>query len=319
MKLENENRYLLFVLIVVAFMAGLFFIGNHESNVFFREASIRKARIEDVLGQIPVQAKALSVYDATQGEKIYGKNDQRALPIASLAKIMTVLVALNSRAPEEMVLISRQAVNQAGSYGFLAGEKFRLGDLTKFTLIGSANDSAYALAEGVPDFLAKMNSKARKVGMENALFLNFTGLDLDDQLSTTDLASLPAEAKARAGAYASAEDVNLLAAYAFRSRPDIFSASVLPAINIKSESGSDYSVKNTNLILAKIPNILFSKTGLTPLSGGNLSVIFRGKNGRGIAVTVLGSTEEGRFSDVEKIVNTLWALEEEDLSPKSSI
>ncbi|MEK7104417.1 MAG: hypothetical protein AAB868_00065, partial [Patescibacteria group bacterium] len=54
-----------------------------------------------------------------------------------------------------------------------------------------------------------------------------------------------------------------------------------------------------------IPNILFSKTGLTPLAGGNLTVIYKNKYGHNIAITILGSTSEGRFSDIERIVNML--------------
>ena len=130
--------------------------------------------------------------------------------------------------------------------------------------------------------------------MENTLFFNFTGLDIDNGF---------------AGAYASAQDVNVMALYAFKAYPEIFGASVMPEINIKSESGVNHNIKNISNILDKIPNILFSKTGLTPLAGGNLTVIYKNKYKHIIAITVLGSTEEGRFYDVEKIVDTLYNLD----------
>ena len=97
--------------------------------------------------------------------------------------------------------------------------------------------------------------------------------------------------------------------YALKAYPEIFKASVLPEINVKSESGFDHNIKNTNNIIDKIPNLLFSKTGFTPLAGGNLTIIYKNKYEHNIAITVLGSTSEGRFSDIEKIIDTLYNLD----------
>ena len=80
----------------------------------------------------------------------------------------------------------------------------------------------------------------------------------------------------------------------------------MPEINLKSESGFEHNFKNTNILIGKIPNLLFSKTGFTEIAGGNLVVIFKDKGGREIAVTLLGSTFDGRFADMEKIVNILY-------------
>ena len=156
----------------------------------------------------------------------------------------------------------------------------------------SANDGAYTLASSA-DFLENMNNKARKIGAENTLFVNFTGLDID--LNT-------------AGALASAEDVNVMAMYAVRAYPEIFYATRTPEINLASESGFTHNFKNTNVVIDKIPNLLFSKTGFTEIAGGNLVIIFRDKKGNDIAVTVLGSTFDGRFSDMETIVNILYNM-----------
>lgn len=292
--MPEKNNFLILIFIILALEAILFSFGNNKLDLAFLNSENRLAEIQNLLANTPVEAKAFSVYDFTLSRKIYGKNDETEMPIASLAKIMTVATALNGKDEEDIVSISADAVNQLGDYGFFVHEKFKIKDLAKFILIGSANDGVYALAEnsGNPEnFLEKMNEKARKIGMKNSPFFNFTGLDIDDVF---------------AGAYASAEDVNLMSFYAFKAYPEIFGASVLPEIKIKSESDFEHNIKNTNLILEKIPNILFSKTGLTPLAGGNLTVIFQNKNKHIIAITVLGSTSEGRFADMEKIVHILY-------------
>jgi D-alanyl-D-alanine carboxypeptidase len=84
-----------------------------------------------------------------------------------------------------------------------------------------------------------------------------------------------------------------------------FSFTTTPILKTKSKLFT-YEVVNTNLSINNIPNILFSKTGYTELAGGNLTIIFRNQNEHLVAVTVLSSTQNDRFSDVEKIVNIMY-------------
>ncbi|MEK9181885.1 MAG: hypothetical protein AAB786_02580 [Patescibacteria group bacterium] len=278
--------------IFVATMATFFFIGDLKLNEHFRLEKETNARINIALQNIPVEAKAVSIYNITQNKKIYGKNDEVVLPLASLAKIMTIIVALHSHEPNEIISLSPEAINQAGDFGLLVNEKWNIYNLAQLTLINSANDGAYALSENnLQNFLEKMNGKAQRIGMEHTSFLNFTGLDLDLE---------------NAGSFASAVDVNIMALYAYQAYPEIFLTTILPEINLKSESGFTHNFKNTNTIIDKIPNLLFSKTGFTEVAGGNLVIIFKDKKGEEIAVTVLGSTFKGRFSDMEKIVDVLY-------------
>ena len=291
---SDNNRLLFFILFVLALEAILFHVGNNKLNVAFINEQSKLAKIHNIFANAPIQAKAFSIYDQTLNKKIYGKNDEEEMPIASLAKIMTVVSALNGKRQNDIVSISLNALKQETDYGFFVNEKFKAKELAKFTLIGSVNDGAHALGESGDNFILKMNDKARKIGMENAFFFNFTGLDIDDGF---------------AGVYASAQDVNVMAMYALKAYPEVFGASVLPEIKIKSESGFDHDIKNTNDILDKISGILFSKTGFTPLAGGNFTIIYRNKYEHDIAITVLGSTLKNRFSDMEKIVNVLYDLD----------
>ena len=293
----DKNRQLVIVLAIFALEAIFFSAGNFKLNERDRLEEERIEKIQVSLNDIPILAKAVSIYNISQNKKIYGKNDDIVLPIASLAKIMTVVIALNSYEPDDVISISQDAVNQAGDYGIFVNEKWKVSDIAKFTLISSANDGAYALSENNPDdFLEKINSKAKRIGMEHSYFLNFTGLDIVDK------AGLPAQA----GAFASATDVNTMAMFGLLSYPEIFSVTTLPEINLKSESGFVHNFKSTNIIVDRIPNLLFSKTGYTEVAGGNLVIIFKDKRREEIAVTILDSTFDGRFSDMEKIMEILY-------------
>lgn len=298
-KMEKElktNRFFVLVIVLVALEAILFSAGNFKLNETVRLEKEASERVVIALQNISIEARAVSVYDINKSKKIYGKNDEVAMPIASLAKIMTVTLGLNRHRKDDIIYISPNAVGQAGDFGIFANEKWKVNDLAKFTLIVSANDGAYALAEKDESFLDRLNSKAKKIGMKNTLFLNSTGLDL---LTDTGL-------PIQAGAFASAEDANLMAIYGLRAYPEIFSVTAEPEINLTSLSGFLHSFKNTDTITEKIPNLVFSKTGYTEIAGGNLTVIFKDKRGHYIAVTVLGSSFDGRFSDMEKIVNVLY-------------
>ena len=285
----KQNRFLVFLLVFFALLAILFSVGNLKLKEIIRLEDARVEKIAQELADLELEAKAVQAYDLSENKKLFGVNDNVALPIASLAKSMTVTLVLNSLGEDKIVYISPAAVKQSGDYGLKIGETWRAGELAKFTLLASANDGAYALAESTgDDILNKMNEKARKLGMENTVFLNVTGLDKIEN-------DLPVEA----GGFASASDLNILAYYALRSHPEIFRATILPEMN---------GFKNTNPIVGEIPNLLFSKTGFTDLASGNLTVIFRDINNHLIAVTLLSSTYEGRFTDMEKIVQTLYSF-----------
>ena len=292
-QISKNNNALYFIVIFIALEAIFFSVGNNNLNKIYLDNERKLSKIQNILDNTSIQAKAVSIYDQTLNRKIYSKNDEIDMPIASLAKIMTVVTALNGYDMEKVVTIKPEAIKQYGDYGMFVQEKFTIKDLAKITLVGSANDGAYALSQTEENFLQKMNDKAVKIGMENTAFFNPTGLDVDDVF---------------AGAYASAQDVNVMVLYALKRYEEVFTSSSLSEINVKSLSGFNHNIKNTDVILSKIPNILLSKTGYTPLAGGNLVVVYKSKNGHNIAVTVLGSTIEGRFSDMEKLIGTLETI-----------
>lgn len=136
-----------------------------------------------------IKAKAAVLIDATTGTLLYAKNPNEALPPASVTKIMTLLLVAEALRDgriksDDKIYISNEAASMGGSQIFLEeGEEFSVEELIKSTVIASANDAAFALAEhvggSVDGFVDQMNAKAKELGMKNTVFENVTGLDDD--------------------------------------------------------------------------------------------------------------------------------------------
>ncbi|MDP1760237.1 MAG: serine hydrolase [Candidatus Woesebacteria bacterium] len=284
---SKDNNLLIFILILVALEAILFLSGNFKLIQKQKLEEARLAKIEQVFDTAPVLAKTFSVYDGTERKEIYRRNGNAILPLASLSKIMTVIVALEKYNPKDTLTVLKNSPEENKNNALILGEKWKVKDLAKFTLVSSSNTGALTLAQNDKNFLSEMNTKAKALGMSNSTFSNFTGLDINQK---------------EAGSYGKAQDVNLMVLYAVEKYPEIFGSTIFPSIVLESLSRNIHNVKNTNTIISKIPNLLFSKTGFTTLAGGNLTIIFKNKSNHNIAITLLGSTEVGRFSDMEKLV-----------------
>ncbi|TSD02507.1 MAG: D-alanyl-D-alanine carboxypeptidase [Parcubacteria group bacterium Athens0714_24] len=160
-----------------------------------------------------------------------------------------------------------------------------LSDKINKALIISSNEAATAIAIetqnflGPNDFVGEMNKKAEELGLNQTYFLNETGLDINDNI---------------AGAYGSASDVIKILTYAIKNDSDIFE---------QTTADSDY---NTNPYATSTTLLVASKTGLTDLAGGNLAIVFEAGMGRPIAIVVLGSSQEGRFTDVKKLMEATF-------------
>lgn len=156
------------------------------------------ADVQNALGQQEppiVKAAALYMVELHSGKVLLQKDATRRLPPASLTKIMTAVVALESASLDQVVTIDRRALVHRSSLKFRAGETFLLRDLLTAMLVNSANDAceAVALHVGGDDlhFVAMMNERARALGLENTHFTNPCGFDAPGHYSTAvDLATL---------------------------------------------------------------------------------------------------------------------------------
>ena len=131
---------------------------------------------------IGVSAQAAVLMEQSTGRILYGKNEHEPMRIASITKIMTAILAIESGRLNETVTVSDQAFGTEGSSLYLqAGEKVRLEDLVYGLMMRSGNDAAVAIAEHVggslDGFVLLMNQKAEEIGMDHTLFENPHGLD----------------------------------------------------------------------------------------------------------------------------------------------
>ncbi|MDP3957974.1 MAG: serine hydrolase [bacterium] len=246
--------------------------------------------------ELSIEGKAVYVYDVAEGRELYSKNGELPLPLASLVKLMTGLVAVEESPNALTIKIGRGALMKEGDTGLLAEERWDLARLVAFTLTTSSNDGAEALAvaltpylkdgEGNPStFSEAMNEKAESLSMSSMYFSGSTGLDENGAV----------------GGYGSAKDVALLLAYLLEKHPALLEPTAYEATSFASADAL-HNAENTNKRVASIPGLIASKTGFTDLAGGNLAIAFERGPGHPIVIVVLGSSQEGRFDDVDKLV-----------------
>ncbi len=252
--------------------------------------------------KLKITAKAVYVYDSRTGKVLYAKNENKRMPLASLTKVMTALVALDSASPNTRITITQNSLTPEGDSGLYVGETWSLKKLLDFSLTSSSNDGVHAVAlalgalnktnptaeEAQNDFVQTMNKKASELGMKNTYYFNETGLDQSEN---------------KGGAYGTAEDMAKLFEYILKNHPEILEATTSNKIGVLSLDNYFHQAKNTDEIVDNIPGIKGSKTGFTDIAGGNLVIAFDPELGRPIIISVLGSTQEGRFNDMLKLVN----------------
>ncbi len=233
-----------------------------------------------------VTAKAAYVWDVQSQRVLFNKNADAELPLASVTKLMTALVAYELLDDTSNVNISVEAIRQDGDSGFSEGETFSLRDLTDLTLIASSNDGAEALsaqagatltddADPGKTFIDAMNIRAEELGLAKTHFMNATGLDLSPS---------------QAGAYGSARDMAFLMEYIITHYPDVVALTKNDLTTVHNEDGEYHIAKNTNEIVDDIQGLIASKTGYTELAGGNLVIAFDAGMGHPIIVSVSSRT-----------------------------
>jgi D-alanyl-D-alanine carboxypeptidase len=302
------SKKLLFLnIFLVALILGMvLLIYDMENTPVVAEAKLEETQVisNTAFDQIVLEAKAAYVYDIVNDAVLYQKNSAAQLPLASLTKLMTALTATELLPKNTDVTIKPEFLEEEGDNGLLPEESWKLKDLLDFSLVASSNDGVRSIASvvgaidlktdsfelGRQDFVKKMNSLAQGLNLKQTYFLNESGLDTGET----------------SGGYGSAEDIEKLLEYILIHKPELLEATKYQSITVGSMNLS-HVAKNTNIVSDKIPGLLASKTGYTRLAGGNLAVAFDPAVGRPIIIVVLGSTEKGRFSDMEKLVETTLA------------
>lgn len=297
-----ENRSLIYLgLFLILLLSIISLISLYASRgIRIYEPEKRVVEKPDLFRDVAIEAKSAIVYDIKNKKVLFEKDALTSRPLASITKILTAVTAIESLNKGAIVSINKEFLKEEGDTGLRRDEKWELEDLLDYSLVVSSNDGALAIAaaatgfDGTQDiqttraeFVKKMNKKAHAIGMTNSLFLNETGLDIDSEKN---------------GGYASARDVVSLFEYTLRNHPKIFEATKQAEIYVTSLNKITHNGTNTNPSVNIVPGMIASKTGFTDIAGGNLAIIFDPSLGRPISVVVLGSTSEGRFEDVQILV-----------------
>jgi D-alanyl-D-alanine carboxypeptidase (penicillin-binding protein 5/6) len=236
----------------------------------------------------PVAATSYYVENGATGEVLAGHRANARLPIASITKLMTVLVTLERTDPDDVVVASPAAVSVGEStINLREGERISVGDLVEAALVQSANDAAWALAAhvgkgDVDAFVRLMNAKARALGLRATRFVRPDGLDVPGHVS-------------------SARDVTLLARVAMRN-PVI--RSIVDDRTATIAGGR--RLHTWNDLLGSFPGVIGVKTGHTAAAGWSQVAAARG-TGFVLYATILGSaTRSQRNADLAALLR--WGL-----------
>ena len=238
------------------------------------------------LGAPPqVAGRAWLVENGATGQVLLAHNAYRPVPIASLTKLMTILLTLEHTHLNDVVTVSREATEaQDSTVTLRAGERLTVRELLEASLIASANDAADALASyvghGSEDrFVAMMNARAKQLGLRETHFVRPDGLDAPGHLS-------------------SAHDVTFLA------RLLMHHAIVRQIVRMRVATISDGHVLHTwNDLLYSYPGIFGVKTGHTSGAGWNETAAAH-RRGVSIYATLLGSPDRStRNADLVKLLD----------------
>ena len=222
-------------------------------------------------------AKAALFVDSKSGQVLFAKSAAEKLPIASLAKVMTALIALEHKSLDSIYSVPKRATEmEPDEMILLPNETLTLKELLYGIFLVSANDAAEVLAEGSVDnreeFIKLMNSKAKQLGMNDTYFVNPTGLDEDSQNSVS-----------------SAFDVAILTRYLIRNYPEVVEISKTPYIFIpETQNHQSYEMWTGINLITTYPGVVGFKTGFTPEAGLTLITLAR-KDGKEVIGVFLNS------------------------------
>lgn len=242
---------------------------------------------------ITKNAKSSVLIEATTGKVLYNKDANKVSSIASLTKMMGLIVIFEfmekgGMTYDEIVTVSENAKNTGGSQIWLeTGEKISVNDLLKGLVMASANDAAVALAERVSGteeaFVEKMNQKVKDLGLKNTNFKNCTGFDEKDHYSTAyDMAIIAKE---------------------LISHEQIYTFSSVYEDYIRKNTANKTWIVNTNKLVRFYEGADGLKTGNTDDAGSCIAVTAKRNNLRFIAISLGYQDTTTRNAETMELLN----------------
>lgn len=237
-----------------------------------------------------LNAKSAILMEESTGNILYESNPDERLPIASVTKVMTMLLIMEAVdsgkiSLDDMVTVSENAMSYGGSTMFLeTGEQLTVNDMLKGIAVASANDGCVAMAEHLAGsesaFVDMMNEKAKELGMENTHFMNTNGLDEDDH-------------------YSSARDVAIMSRELMKHET-IFNYT---SIWMDTLRGGKFQLANTNKLIRFYDGANGLKTGSTSKALCCLSAAAKKNDMQLIAVVLGAPTSAERFASAKSLLD----------------
>lgn len=242
---------------------------------------------KETADRIKKNTDAIIAKDLNSKELIFSKDATKRNQPASLTKIMTAILAIESGRMNNIVTITKPMISvEPTKAGLRLGEKFYLKDLVKAAMVMSANDAAMAIGIYLGDgnierFSAIMNQKAKKIGMKNTHFTNPCGFDIGEHYSTAQDLLVMSEYAIKNSAF---NEMAKLKRHDFRS------------LNTKRH----YAAYTHNKLLSNYKYAVGIKTGFTQKAGPCL--IARAKDGKKDILVVMLNSEQ-RWKDVRLLLD----------------
>ncbi len=240
--------------------------------------------------QLDIKAKSAVLMEVNTGKILYEHNIDQKLPPASITKIMSLLLIMEAidsgkMSVEDVVTASEHACSMGGSQIWLEpGEAMTVDDLLKATVIASANDATVALGEQIAGseeaFVSMMNTRAEELGMTSTHFVNATGLDAEEHLS-------------------SAHDIAIMSAALIKH--DLIKK--YSTVWMDSLRDGKSELVNTNKLVRFYEGTTGLKTGTTSEAGYCLSATAERNGLQLVAVIMCGDTSNDRFNSAKKLLD----------------
>lgn len=239
---------------------------------------------------VDVKAESCILMDADSGKVLYAKNEHKRLPPASMTKLMTLILAVEDLSKgkvnlKDKVVASENAWRLGGSQIYLEpGEEMTFEDMLIAIAVGSANDACVAVAEHLEgsheEFVARMNAKAKELGLKDTHFVNAYGLSAE-------------------GHYSSAYDLAVMGRYGLRF-PKLLELTSIKEYNLRR---GEFKLYNTNKLLWHYPGADGFKTGWTNEAKWCLVSTAKRKGLRLIAAVIAAPEQGGNFRDSMQLFN----------------
>ena len=240
--------------------------------------------------ELGINAEGAILIEAATGIVLYERNADKALPPASVTKVMSMLLIMEGLADgrislDDKIMVSEYASSMGGSQVYLEpGEIMSLHDMLKAIAVASANDATVAVAEhltgSVDAFVSRMNERAKELGMNNTVFKNTTGLDEDGHVT-------------------SARDISIMSRELLKHEK-IFDYTKIWMDTLRN---GEFGISNTNKLIRFYSGANGLKTGSTSIAKYCLSASAERNGMQLIAVVMAAPSSDERFAGAKKMLD----------------